>query len=42
MKWANGLGLIGGYPDGTVRPSGSASRAEVATIIHRFIKATTK
>ncbi|MDR2421142.1 MAG: hypothetical protein LBD49_05405 [Oscillospiraceae bacterium] len=27
-----------GYPDGGVRPGGSATRAEVATMIERYIK----
>ncbi|MCL1873161.1 MAG: S-layer homology domain-containing protein [Clostridiales bacterium] len=37
MKWADGAGLINGYPDGTVRPQGMANRAEVAAIIQRLI-----
>jgi len=31
-------GLINGYDDGTFRPSGNATRAEVATIFMRFMK----
>jgi len=37
MKWAVGLGLIGGYLDGTLRLEGSATRAEIAAMIHRFV-----
>jgi len=31
-------GLLNGYDDGTFRPSGNATRAEVATIFMRFMK----
>ena len=33
MKWANGLGVINGYEDNTLRPSGSTTRAEAASMI---------
>ncbi len=32
------LGIISGYDDNTVRPNGSATRAEVAAMLTRFIK----
>lgn len=37
MNWAINTGLIHGMGDGTVNPQGEATRAEVATIIQRFI-----
>lgn len=33
------MGLIGGYPDGTFRPNGLMSRAELAQVIARFFAA---
>ncbi len=36
MAWAVGAGLIGGTDKGELNPSGSATRAEVATILMRF------
>ncbi len=30
-------GIIAGYPDGSVKPKGGATRAEVATMIKRFV-----
>jgi hypothetical protein len=36
MNWAVSAGIIGGTGDGTLNPSGSASRAEVATMLQRF------
>ena len=36
MAWAVGAGLIGGMDKGELNPSGSATRAEVATILMRF------
>ncbi|MBE6031526.1 MAG: S-layer homology domain-containing protein [Clostridiales bacterium] len=38
MKWAVGVGLIGGMGDGTVCPQGNATRAQVSAIIERHIK----
>ncbi len=35
---AVGLKIIGGYPDGTFRPNGSANRAEAAVMLARLIK----
>ncbi|HOV28185.1 MAG TPA: S-layer homology domain-containing protein [Pseudobacteroides sp.] len=31
-------GIIGGYPDGSFRPDGKATRAEVATMIFNYLK----
>lgn len=36
LSWANAEGLINGNGDGTLNPLGSASRAEVSAILHRF------
>ena len=36
MKWANAEGLITGRTAATLAPKGSATRAEVAAIFHRF------
>lgn len=33
MKWATGLGVINGYEDTTLRPGGSTTRAEAASMI---------
>jgi len=38
VKWANAEGLITGRTTTTLVPGGSASRAEVATILQRFVK----
>ena len=40
MKWAVGSGMIGGKGGGILDPSGSATRAEIATILMRFIEKT--
>lgn len=31
-------GIIGGYPDGSFKPDGKATRAEVATMIYKYLK----
>ena len=36
-RWAVEQGIITGYPNGTFNPKGQATRAEVATIIKRFL-----
>jgi len=33
-------GIINGYPDGSFQPNGTATRAEVAAMIHRFFEIT--
>lgn len=37
MNWAVNTGLISGMGDGTLNPQGEATRAQVATILYRFI-----
>ncbi|MGN1001197.1 MAG: S-layer homology domain-containing protein [Oscillospiraceae bacterium] len=36
MRWAVETGLIGGMDDGTLNPQGSATRAQLATILMRY------
>ena len=36
MAWACAQGLIQGFEDGTLRPAGNATRAQIATILMRF------
>ena len=38
MTWAVGMALVSGMGDGTVAPSGSATRAQVATILMRYLE----
>ena len=38
MNWAVGQGLIAGMENGTLVPQGSATRAQVATILMRFVR----
>jgi hypothetical protein len=38
MAWAASLGLVTGYPDGGVLPQGSATRAEVAAMLRRYME----
>lgn len=38
IKWAVSSGLISGMGDGTISPLGNASRAQIATILMRFIE----
>ncbi len=42
MQWAVGKGIIGGKPGNVLDPEGNATRAEVATIIQRFVTLITK
>jgi hypothetical protein len=37
MNWAVGAGLINGMGNGQLNPTGNASRAQVATILQRFV-----
>lgn len=39
LSWACGHGLITGYTDGSLQPSGYATRAQAATILMAFVKA---
>ena len=36
MTWANTAGLVNGMEDNTLNPQGTATRAEVATMLQRF------
>lgn len=36
LAWANGAGLVNGTGEGTLNPSGGATRAQAAAILHRF------
>lgn len=38
MAWAVGTGLIAGVDSRTLQPGGSATRAQVATILMRFCR----
>lgn len=40
MTWAVGMALVSGMGDGTVAPAGSATRAQVATILMRYLEKT--
>ncbi|MDR2355061.1 MAG: S-layer homology domain-containing protein [Clostridiales Family XIII bacterium] len=40
MAWANATGLITGRGADTLAPADTATRAEVATVLHRFARAT--
>lgn len=42
MKWAVEKGIISGQPNGTIQPKGEATRAQVASIMERFIKSQLK
>ncbi len=42
LKWANAEGLINGRTGTTLAPQGTATRAEVAAILHRFVKNVVK
>ena len=41
MGWANGCGIISGFTDNTLRPGGSANRAQIAKMIVTFLDAAT-
>ena len=38
IQWASGEGIIKGRPGGILDPQGGATRAEVAAMLHRFLK----
>lgn len=42
LKWANAEGLINGRTATTLAPQGTATRAEVAAILHRFVENVVK
>ena len=37
VAWMVGSGLIGGYEDNTLRPQGTTTRAEVASVLQRYL-----
>jgi hypothetical protein len=37
VQWCVNAGIVSGYPDSTFRPQGSATRAEIAAMIHGFV-----
>ncbi len=37
VEWVVGSGLIGGYEDSTLRPQGTTTRAEVASVLQRYL-----
>ena len=38
VAWAVDSGILGGYPNGTLSPSGTATRAEAAVMLRRFVE----
>ena len=42
MRWAISVGLIKGYEDNTLRPTATATRAEVAAIMQRMVQTAVK
>lgn len=36
VRWAAGVGLVNGFPDGTFRPDGVLTRQEMATFLYRY------
>ncbi len=38
VVWANGNGLVLGYPDGTFQPNATITREQLATLIYRYAK----
>ena len=39
VAWAVETGVVGGMPDGTFQPKGTATRAQLAAILHRYLTA---
>lgn len=42
MRWAVEKGILNGYGDGALRPGGSATRAETAAVLQRYITVLSK
>ena len=42
LSWAHAQGLVLGFEDGSLRPQGTASRAQIATILMRFCEGVAK
>lgn len=41
IEWAKSHSIIKGYPDGTIKPNQTVSRAEMATIVSNFLEFST-
>ena len=39
LSWAHAQGLVLGFEDGSLRPQGTASRAQIAAVLMRFLAA---
>ena len=39
LSWASAQGLVLGFEDGSLRPQGTASRAQIAAVLMRFLAA---
>ena len=39
LSWAHAQGLVLGFEDGSLRPQGTASRAQIAAVLMRFLSA---
>ena len=42
LSWANAMGLLKGFGNGEIAPTGSATRAQVAAVIYRFCETVAK
>ena len=42
LQWSCGAGVVGGYTDGTLRPTNSATRAHAAAMFQRFCEKVVK
>ena len=42
LSWANAMGLLKGFGNGEIAPTGSATRAQVAAVIYRFCEQIAK
>lgn len=40
MSWAIGAGIVSGFTDGSLSPAGTATRAQTAAILNRFVAAS--
>ena len=42
MAWANAMGIVSGTSETTLSPKANATRAQVAAMLDRFVKAYEK